>query len=80
MFSIGLVSVTISVNCQSNSIIRWNSNFGKTINLNSDIARGGSTIFANDSLVYLLGDYYRFEIYNVSNKDENQRGTKARSV
>lgn len=70
MFSIGLVSVTSSVICQSNSIIRWNSNFGKTISLNSDIARGGSTIFANDSLVYLLGDYYRFEIYNVSNKDE----------
>lgn len=70
MFSIGLVSVTSSVNNQSNSFIRMNSNFGKTIGLNSKIARGGSTIFAYDSLVYLLGDYYRFEIYNVSNKEE----------
>ena len=62
VLSIGLVSSTQSV--------QLNSNFGKTISLNSEIVRGGSTIYANDSLVYLLGDYYRFEIYDVSNKEE----------
>lgn len=62
ILTIGLVSSTHSV--------QMNSNFGKTNSLNSEIARGGSYIITNDSLVYLLGDYYRFEIYDVSNKEE----------
>jgi len=62
VLTIGLVSNTQSV--------QMNSNFGKTISLNNAIARGGSTIFANGSLVYLIEDYYGFEIYNVSIKDE----------
>ncbi|MCK5298875.1 MAG: hypothetical protein KAJ76_08210 [Candidatus Heimdallarchaeota archaeon] len=58
----GLVSSTQSV--------QMNSNFGKTTSLNSDIARGGSTIVVNGSFAYLLGDYVGLEIYDVSNKDE----------
>ncbi|MCE7746523.1 MAG: hypothetical protein GPJ52_15450 [Candidatus Heimdallarchaeota archaeon] len=70
MFSIGLVSVTSSVICQSKSFVQLNSNYGKTISVNSDIARGGSTIVANGNYAYLLGDYVGLEIYDVSNKDE----------
>jgi len=70
ILSIGLVTITRAVSYQDNSIIQLNSNFGKTISLNNEITRGGSTIFANGSLVYLLDDYYGFEIYDVSIKDE----------
>lgn len=62
ILTIGLVSNTHSV--------QLNSNFGRTNSLNSEITRGGSYIIVNDSLAYLLGDYYRFEIYDVSNKEE----------
>lgn len=65
--SIGIVTFTSLTSCQ---VIHLNSNFEKTISLNSEIARGGSTIFANGSLVYLIEDNYGFEIYNVSIKDE----------
>ncbi|NHJ31471.1 MAG: hypothetical protein FK732_01285 [Asgard group archaeon] len=67
IFMNGIVIISSSANYRN---IRLNSSFGETISLNSDISRGGSTIFANGSLVYLLEEYYGFEIYDVSIKDE----------
>ena len=70
IMSIGLITITSSVNYQSNSIIQLNSQSRKTISLNNDITRGGSTIFANGSLLYFLDDEYGFAIINVSIKDK----------
>ncbi len=64
---IGLIPITKTVGYQN---AQCNSLLGKELETNNEITRGGSTIFANGSYVYLLEQYTGFEIYDVSIKDQ----------
>ncbi|MHA1211900.1 MAG: hypothetical protein ACTSSH_05505, partial [Candidatus Heimdallarchaeota archaeon] len=64
---IGLIPITRSIGFRD---MQLNSFSEKELNLNNEITRGGSTLYANGSIVYLVQDYHGFEIYNASIKDD----------